>query len=252
MKKEIKLVDKDKKIVRITTSDERWYSKTVLNKATGLPEYVFVPSTTWIANYYPKGIGFMKWLAENGWSEAEAIKKESGEHGSRVHKAIEDLLNGKEISIDSQYPDNNGVDSELTVSEYDAIISFSDWFSETKPEKIYTELVFFADKFAGTMDFVCKIDGEYWIIDLKTSQYVWPSHEIQLTSYRQGLSFVDNKIIEPRLAVLQIGYSRNKKGFKFTEVEYQPELFEATYRIWEKECSSDKPKQKDYPLSVKL
>ena len=62
---------KTKGIVQITTVDERWYLK----------KDKFVPSSTWIANYYPKGIGFNKWLASKGWDRAEALKQEAGEKG---------------------------------------------------------------------------------------------------------------------------------------------------------------------------
>ena len=60
MKKEIIDIDNKKKIIRITTLNERWYAKSVGEKKTGLPTYKFYPSSTWVAGYYPKGIGFYK------------------------------------------------------------------------------------------------------------------------------------------------------------------------------------------------
>jgi hypothetical protein len=72
MKKEIREV-KDG-IVQITTVDERWYVK-ALKDEEGILKVVFVPSITWIAGHYPKGIAFYKWLAGKGWDEAEALKQ---------------------------------------------------------------------------------------------------------------------------------------------------------------------------------
>ena len=103
MKKIIKIVDKEKNIIQITVCDERWYVKDSVNPVTRLPEYKFVPSVTWIAGHYPKGIGFYKWLANTGWNESEAIKNAAGDKGSKVHSAIVDLIDGKEVKMDSQY-----------------------------------------------------------------------------------------------------------------------------------------------------
>jgi hypothetical protein len=54
------------------------------------------------------------------------------------------------------------------------------------------------------------------------------------------------------LGILQVGYKRNKNGFKFTEVEDQYPLFLATREIWKKETSGQRPLQKDYPLEISL
>ena len=65
MKKEIINIGKDK--FRVTTTDERWYIKEKPNKLTGMPDFTFYPSSTWIAGSYPKGTQFYKWLASKGW-----------------------------------------------------------------------------------------------------------------------------------------------------------------------------------------
>jgi hypothetical protein len=55
-----------------------------------------------------------------------------------------------------------------------------------------------------------------------------------------------------KLAVLQIGYKRNKAGWKFTEVEDKFHLFLATWGIWANETAGQKPLQRDYPLSLQV
>src|SRR3990167_10685529 len=128
MKKEIIDIDKAKGIFRVTTSDERWYVLPAKSPETGLPEYRFVPSVTWIAGHYPKGVAFYKWLAEKGWDESQAIKQAAGNKGSRVHKAIENLTLGEEVKISDKYTDAEGEMGELTAEEYAAILSFVDWY----------------------------------------------------------------------------------------------------------------------------
>ena len=112
MKIEIKKT-KDNNIIQITTLDERWYHILDADK--------FVPSSTWICDYYPKGTAFYKWLAEHGWDEAESIKNAAAEKGSKVHRAIEALLKGAEIHLNDVFPDSNGEQGELTVEEWKSI-----------------------------------------------------------------------------------------------------------------------------------
>jgi hypothetical protein len=51
-----------------------------------------------------------------------------------------------------------------------------------------------------------------------------------------------------KLAILQIGYRRNKAGYKWNEVEDQFPLFLAARQIWAKECEGQQPKRRDHPI----
>jgi hypothetical protein len=251
MKKEIRTVDETKRIVQVTTTDERWYVRESLDEKTGLPSYKYVPSVTWIAGHYPKGVGFYKWLADKGWNEAEAIKTAAGGKGSKVHSAISSLINGQTVEINAQFLNpSTGQLEELTVEEYDALASFVSWFKSVNPTVLSNEITVWSDKhnYAGTVDLVCNIAGQPWIIDIKTSAQVWPEYELQVSAYKHALELED----EPKLAILQVGYKRNKDGYKFTEVEDKFDLFRAAQLIWKNECSSQKPAQKDYPMSLSL
>lgn len=245
---EIRNVDKARGIVQITTPDERWYQV----------DGKFVPSVTWVCEYYPKGIAFYKWLAgAKNWDEAEAIKVAAGEKGSKVHHACGDLLEGKEVFIGSQYSNSDGDVSELTIEEYECIMSFVEWFEETKPVVISREFVVInpTENYAGMVDLFCTIDGVPWLIDLKTSPNIWPSHMLQVSAYREA----DTPIIEKsvmrasKLGILQLGYKRNKtKKYKFTEVDDKYAEFLAARLIWINETKGVVPKQKDYPLTLQL
>jgi hypothetical protein len=204
---------------------------------------------TWISDYYPKGIGFYKWLADKGWDEAESLKAVAGNRGSKVHHALEKLLQGGTILMDEILTDSDGNQSPLTVQEYDAVISFSAWWKESNPTLIANEQVVFNDEYeyAGTLDMVCEIDGVTWLVDFKTSPNIWPSMELQLSAYNHALAKPAQK-----MAILQVGYGRNKKGFKFTEVEDKFDLFLACKKMWHNENDGVFPKQKDYPQSVTL
>lgn len=262
MKKIIREVDQDKGIVQVTISDERWYLKQTVNEKTGLPEIKAVPSSTWIAGHYPKGVQYYKWLADKGWNEAEAIKNDAAGRGSKVHNAIESIFKGEEVRIDSKFKNpQTEQEEELTLEEVDAILSFLSWFEEEKPEVICYEINVFSDKYnyAGTIDLVCRIKGELWVIDFKTSQHIWPSHKIQVSSYGKIIEEGEHDIPaiptpdvvyyqKPRLGILQLGYRLNKKKFKFTELEDKFDLFLAAQKIWAEEVGNQTVVKKDYPI----
>lgn len=254
MKKEIVLVDEEKKIVRVTTVGERWYCRDVINATTQESETIFVPSVTWICEYFPKSTAYFKWLASKGWDEAEAIKTAAGDKGSRVHKAIQDLIEGKEVFIDAKYPSIHDEEpKELSFEEYDAVLSFARWYKETKPEILACEFAVWGDGYAGTVDLLCRIGEDVYLIDFKTSAYIWPSHELQVSAYKHAIE-IDRlgAPVELKLAILQVGYKMNKKRFKFTEVEDQFQEFLAAKLFWAKEQKGVSPRQVDYPMSVRL
>lgn len=256
MKKEIIEVDEKKGIFKVTTTDERFYSIPSTNPITGLPEFKFIPSVTWITGYVFKGLGYYRWLAEKGWDEAEAIKLEAGDKGSKIHQAIEQLIVGATVKLDDKfYSPNADSDEELKPEEYASIMSFKTWYDEAKPEFILQETTVISEKynFAGTVDCVAKIGDQLYILDWKTSQYVWPSMEAQLSAYKQALKEMGRKVDGVKLAILQLGYRKNKKNFKFTEVEDQFEnLFLPAQKFWEKDNKGKSPKQAEYPLSISL
>ena len=219
MKKQIRETTSDKKTVQVTIADERWYVRDSTDPVTGLPSYQYVPSVTWIAGFYPKGIQFYQWLAKKGWDEAEAIKSAAGDKGSKVHSAIEALLNGQEVKMDSQFLNRSkGEMEELTVEEYECILSFADWW-KTLPEQktiISTEITVWSDAhgYAGTVDLVLEMEGVYWIVDIKTGQSVWSEYELQVSAYKHALK-LDKEV---KLGIIQVGYRKNKNRYKFTEI----------------------------------
>ena len=243
MKIERRIINEEKKIIQITTEDERWYSRLKGNNL------IYVPSVTWIADFYPKGIAFYKWLAQRSWDESESIKNQAADKGSKVHQAVEILIKGGIVKIDTPFINHEtGASEELTADEYEAVMSFVDWFKATKPEIIKNEFVVFADddSFAGTVDLVCKIGGNEWVIDFKTSPNIWPSHILQVSAYAHAISGAFH------LGILQLGYKRNKAKFKFTEVEDKFDLFLAARQIWANETAGIQPLQRDFPLELKL
>ena len=271
MHKQIVEVDHEKRIMQVTTCDSRWYARTIKDPVTGLPVWDYVPSVTWICDKgYPKGIGFFKWLAEKGWDEAEMAKEAAGDRGYKVHAAIAALLNGETVNLGCAdvkpsefFNETLGKPEPITLDEYECLMSFVDWFKLAEPEVLESEYTVFDEvrRYAGTVDLKCRFNGCYlsdrgkpiaykrsekWAVDFKTSQEVWPGHRMQVSAYRHADATIE------RTAILQLGYRRNARRWKFTEVEDEFPLFLAAREIWQAECGDEHPQQRDDPLSLSL
>lgn len=257
MQKIIREVDEKLGILQVTIADERWYVKEVRDPETKLPKLLYVPSVTWIAGHYPKGIGFYKWLAERGWDESQAIKSAAGDKGSKVHDAISAILRGEEVRIDSKFLNRStGQLEEITLEEVDCIKSFVDWKNANNPVSLAWDVTVFSEKwgYAGTIDYICKIGDQVWIIDFKTSAEVWSEYELQVSAYKQPLETGEfaiegfTEVCDMKMAILQVGYKRNKAGFKWNVVEDKFKLFLAARQIWQEESAGQEPKKRDYPI----
>jgi len=267
MKKEIRRVDPERGIVRVTSTDERFYGREELNQETGLPEsFVWRPSVTWIVDTgYPKGRGFEKWLQKNG-DQADQIARLAADRGYQMHRAIAALNHGDTIHMPDLFEDSEGYKRELTDEEWLGVMAYVQWWAEDGREKyeiLEYERTLWPDaaaceekygipakyfRFAGTLDLkVRRIkDGTIGIIDFKSSLDVWPSHEMQVSAYAkaEGADWQ---------AILQVNYIRNKKQkWKFTQVPDRFGLFCATFEIWQHEMAGVEPLQRDFPLSLSL
>lgn len=266
MKKNIVEINKEKGVYQITTTDERWYTIGANDLNTGLPYYKFIPSITWITGYVFKGIDFYKWLAKKGWDEAEALKVAGGDKGSKVHTAVNILNNKGTVKMTDTYITNStNREEELNPEEYSAIVSYSNWFKAVKPRIMLDEYTVISEEynFAGTTDLICYIKDQLYVVDYKTSQYVWPSMRAQISAYKRALiEMKENELLpeipledlqNAKLAVLQLGYKRNKKLYKFTEIKDGfNSLFLPALQFWKEDTLGQKPSQVELPLEVDL
>jgi hypothetical protein len=289
--KTIRTVDEERRIVQVTTLGERWYSKPCSDPETGNDEIVFRPSVTFICDYYPKGPGFMKWVKQNG-DQSDDIARLAADRGYKVHLAVAVLNQGgsvKGISGGDHVADRflnptTGQEEELTPDEYNAVLSYRDWWFEEgekcfkilgseyvtwpDPENLseqtgYPEVAF---AYAGTVDLRVEQlveraeliaagykkwigeKGSTGIIDMKTSKDVWPSHQMQGAAYAVSES-------ADWAATLHLNYTKNKyKLFKMfpIDVKHWFRLFMSTKNIWGQENEELEPKQRDYPFDVSL
>ena len=124
-------------------------------------EGVYYPSVTSILQHMPKNKFFESWIKDVGHN-ADIIMRRAGDEGTQTHNAIEELLQGKEITWMDDY--GNARYNELV---WGMIIKFKEFWQATNPELIFTEEFTYSDthKYAGTADIVVKMNNETWLID---------------------------------------------------------------------------------------
>jgi hypothetical protein len=234
---------------QLTFLDSRFYST---------EDGGFVPSVTTILECYPKGAAYYNWLKENG-KDADEIRDEAGRRGSVVHKLTEDYDAGKEVRLVN---DNGSIDYKLTEwAMFERYVEFRSRF-DLKVEAIELNIISKELGFAGTIDRVCYLNGEKYIIDIKTSNAIYPSYWLQLAAYRALLLHVGVKV--DNVAILWLNAKTRTEGKKddiqgvgwqmitkrFSADDY--ELFMATQKLWQAENKIIKPKNISYAISHRL
>ena len=156
---------------QITLPDSRYYRR----------NGKYYPSVTYVLGYYPKGKFFENWLKQVGFS-ADYIVKKAAEEGTQVHELAEAYLNGEELN----FLDERGR-PQYNPDVWQMFLRFVEFWETFKPTLIETEVHIFSDelKVAGTCDLIVRINGELWLLDLKTSNQLQTVYELQTAVYGQ-------------------------------------------------------------------
>ena len=174
-------------------------------------EEVEVPSVTTIIKVLNKPF-IAKWANSLGWKRQsyDKVLEESANKGTFVHELLHEYLfkEGKEFDISN--PD--------TVNFiYENINAFKDYLKTVKFEPIWGEKSYSTTRYGGTIDLLCKINGDLTILDFKTSKRFYSSHFIQLGAYIQLLEKHD-------IYVEQVGICRIKDGEVNVKFKHRSEM----------------------------
>lgn len=145
------------------------------NQACDYIMYNLAQVSKGIGPWYPEDVGP---IVEKARKEFRSASKKAMDIGSNVHAAIEYLLKtGKEPVISA--------DEELA-----GYMAFLEWADHHDFLAIETEHTVYSDKYAGTCDLICTLNGKKYLIDFKTSTMrdgtaAYPEHRFQVAAYRQ-------------------------------------------------------------------
>lgn len=236
---------------KITIPDEHWYKS---NKGE-----IYLPSVTTLLDAYPKGLAYTIWLKQVGMN-ASQILKEAGEIGSNVHAAIDQYVKSGYLSYLSQ----DGKEL-FKFEEWELICRAMEFFTNFKPEIIVHEFSFACDQlqYGGTIDMVCKINGEIWLIDYKSGNAVYDSHYLQIAAYKKAWELLNPNYPIKHGGILHLKASTRKevkdsiqgKGWKMEQsdngFDADFEYFQYCQKLWLRSNLNAKPKILEYPLSFK-
>jgi hypothetical protein len=252
-------VIRDPKIKRIVEYSADSKQITVLDQRFYRRDGLYYPSVSSILNYFPKNRFFHDWLKDVGHN-AEIIVNKAAAEGTQVHNAIEDFLNGNEI----KWLDEYGT-IKYSLDVWKMILKFADFWNKHKPELIATEYHLFSDKhkYAGTADLVVKIKNKLWLLDIKTSNSLHTSYDLQLASYAMAWNENHTEPIE-ETGILWLKASTRTEGKGDTiqgkgwqlkqigDISKNFNMFLKIYDIHNLENPDSKPITELLPTSVKI
>ena len=147
------------------------------------------------------------------------------------------------------------------------ILKFVEFWETYKPTLVESEVHVFSDelKIAGTADLILEIDGEVWMVDIKTSNYLHDSYDLQLACYTQAWNENFERPID-RMGILWLkastrGESKKEgiiqgKGWQLKEsstpLEEGKRIFQHLYEIYLIKQPNVKPITEILPTSIKL
>jgi hypothetical protein len=235
---------------RLTFLDNRFY---LADSET------WVPSVTTILDAYPKDAGYFMWLKSVG-QEADTIRDEAGKRGSIVHELTERYDNGEEVSLLTGDGDIN-----FKLNEWAMFERYVEFTQRFKPEIEITEqnYVSTALGFAGTVDRVVTIEGKKTLMDIKTSNAIYPTYWLQLAAYEKLLTEAYGYNPIDQVAILWLNAKTRTNGKKgdiqgpgwqlITKDDTTEDwaLFQATHKLWLAQNKDVQPKKMIYQLSHK-
>ena len=221
----------------------------------------YYPSVTSILQYFPKVKFFENWLKDVGHN-SDIIVRKSADEGTQTHSLIEKYLTGEEINWLDQYGN-----ATCSLQVWQMLLKFVEFWETEKPELVESEIHLFSDihKIAGTCDLVVRMRDELWILDIKTSNSLHTSYDLQLAAYTTCWNETfEEKVTRNGVIWLKSSkHKADKKGDKIQgkgwEISVSPrsieenwELFTKVHDLYRLENTNLEPAFNKFPTTVKL
>jgi hypothetical protein len=241
----------DTNLNSISFFDKRYYPR---------KDGVHYPSVTTVLDYMPKNKFFQEWVKDVGHN-ADIILERAAREGSEVHDAAERLVLGREVSL----TDSEG-NTKYNYLVWNMITKFHNFWTTHKPKLIKTEEVVYSDeyKYAGRFDLLVEMEGEVWLLDIKTSNSVHKSYDVQMSAYVKAIKETMGIEVQ-RAGILWLKAatrteSKKKgvyqgKGWQIKEVEdfdHNFELFKHVQAFFLEDNKDMMPHTVELPMSLKI
>lgn len=156
----------------------------------------------------------IEWFKKNGLM-ADQIRDEKASRGLRIDKATERIDAGETLNLRDWPPD-----------EIKAIVSYIHFLEDHDVKVLGVQKTVWdtRNKIAGTMDKAVELDGDFGPLDVKFTNGLYESMQVQVQSYAYMMEQVTG-IKSKMTALLRLG-SKHKRGYELKVEEYDPQYFE--------------------------
>ena len=145
------------------------------------------------------------------------------------------------------------------------ILKFADFWNIYKPELVATEYHLFSDEheYAGTADLIVRFQGSLWLMDLKTSNSLHTSYDLQLAAYATAWNETHNeKITHTGILWVKANIRGEGKSGKIqgkgwelktvSDIETNFKMFKNIQEIYRLENPDPKPFTELLPTTIKI
>lgn len=233
---------------QLTLLDSRFYTT---------EEGRWVPSVTTILDAYPKDYGYFKWLKEVG-EDADTIRDEAGRRGSVVHTLTERYDNGEEVTLLTE----DGRPG-FKLGEWAMFERYVEFVTRHPHEVLSVEQNYVSQKlgYAGTIDRVIEIGGKTTLLDIKTSNAIYPTYWLQLAAYNNLITEAQGYNPIEQVAILWLNAKTRSEGrpgaiqgqgwqlITKKDTSDDLDLFNHTHALWLAQNKDVAPRQLSYKLS---
>lgn len=238
-------------IKQISFLDRRYYK---------IEDKDYYPSVTTVLSYMPKNKFFENWLKDVGHN-ADIILERAGREGTQVHNAAEDLVEGREVNWLDEYGN-----TKYSLTVWKMIVRFAEFWQTYQPKLVKAEgLVYSKEfKFAGRYDLIAELDNQLWLLDIKTSNSLNRSYDLQLSAYIKALKELHNIDIQ-RAGIIWLKSTKRTeskkpgvyqgKGWEVKEVtdfDQNFELFKHVRALYDIDNEGSAPNTVSLPTTIKI
>lgn len=183
-----------------------------------------LPSVTTIIGLLNKP-QLVPWANMMGFKKINTTKllENSAQMGTAIHYTIERLCKHKPTSL-------KDLDMYHKKKIKTGVKSFKVWYKDKKPAIIENELRLQCDEFGGTIDCICKIDDEIYMVDFKTSKQAYATYFLQLAGYNYLCKENGYRRID-KVAILVLNKDNIGYKFKIMDTDYLEEFYEPVFLL---------------------
>src|SRR4030042_697967 len=146
----------------------------------------YYPSVTHVLGVIDKGDSFHKYLKSNGFN-SDYLLREAMELGHKVHKITELYDTDPDRTINMMEYDKDGkVIFEHPLRVWEMLTRYVEFQKRFKPNVLAIEQVLCSDSLGvgGQIDRILELNGERWLVDLKSGAFTYDEYDLQLAAYK--------------------------------------------------------------------